>query len=39
MRLRGFFENSYNVIRIENGKIKPRLKVVGGSFTDFPKLT
>jgi len=39
MRLRGFFENSYNVIKIENGKIKPRLKVVGGSFTDFPKLT
>ena len=39
MRLRGFFENSYNVIKIENGEINPRLKVVGGSFTDFPKLT
>ncbi|UCF59469.1 MAG: hypothetical protein JSV15_03405 [Candidatus Bathyarchaeota archaeon] len=39
VRLRGFFENSYNVIRIENREIKPTLKVVGDSFTDFPKLT
>ncbi len=38
IRLRGFFENSYNVIKIENGKIKPQLKIVGGAFTDFNKL-
>ena len=39
MRLRGFFENSCNTIKIKNGEIKPRLKAVGGFFTDFPKLT
>jgi 3',5'-cyclic AMP phosphodiesterase CpdA len=38
IRLRGFFENSYNVIEIENGRIKPRLKIVGGDFIDFKKL-
>lgn len=39
IRLRGFFENSYNIVKIENGKIKPRLKIVGGSLIDFDKLT
>lgn len=39
IRLRGFFENSYNVIQVENGKISPRLKIVGGDFIDFNKLT
>ncbi len=38
IRLRGFFENSYNVIRIDSGEIKPQVKIVGGTFTDFDKL-
>lgn len=38
IRLRGFFENSYNVIKIENGKIGPQLKIVGGDFINFSKL-
>jgi Icc protein len=38
IRLRGFFENSYNVIKIENGKIGPQLKIVGGDFINFNKL-
>ncbi len=38
IRLRGFFENSYNVIKIENGKIEPQLKIVGGDFINFNKL-
>ncbi len=38
IRLRGFYENSYNVIKIENGKITPQLKIVGGDFIDFNKL-
>ncbi len=38
IRLRGFFENSYNVIKIENGKIGPQLKIVGGDFKNFNKL-
>ena len=29
-RVRGFFENSYNIIKIENGNISVDLKVVGG---------
>jgi len=29
-RIRGFFENSYNIIKIENGNISVDLKVVGG---------
>ncbi len=29
-RMRGFFENSYNIITIEKGKISTELKVVGG---------
>jgi len=39
IRLRGFFENTYNVIKIEGRRIKPKLKIVGGSFIDFEKLT
>jgi len=38
IRLRGFFENSYNVIKIDSGEIKPQVKIVGGTFTDFDKL-
>ena len=29
-RVRGFFENSYNIIKIEDGNISIDLKVVGG---------
>ncbi len=29
-RVRGFFENSYNIVDIENGKISIDLKIVGG---------
>ena len=29
-RVRGFFENSYNIIKIENGDISIDLKIVGG---------
>ena len=29
-RVRGFFENSYNIVNIENGKISIDLKIVGG---------
>jgi putative phosphoesterase len=32
-RVRGFFENSYNIIKIENGKISIDLKIVGGKRT------
>ena len=39
IRLRGFFENSYNVIKIENKHIQSKLRIVGGSFIDFDKLT
>ncbi len=38
VRLRGFFENSYNVIEIEDGKIKAELKIVGGPYMDFSQL-
>lgn len=38
IRLRGFFENSYNVIKVENGRIQPKLKIVGGRFIDFKEL-
>ena len=29
-RVRGFFENSYNIVKIDNGKISIDLKIVGG---------
>lgn len=38
IRLRGFFENSYNVIKVEKGRIQPKLKIVGGKFMDFEEL-
>jgi 3',5'-cyclic AMP phosphodiesterase CpdA len=37
-RLRGFFANSYNVLRIEKGRVKAQLKIVGGETTDFSRL-
>ncbi len=38
IRLRGFFENSYNVVKIENNKFEFKLKIVGGPWLDFNKL-
>ena len=32
-RVRGFFENSYNIVNITDGKIRVDLKVVGGKRT------
>jgi hypothetical protein len=29
-RVRGFFENSYNIVNIENGTFRVDLKIVGG---------
>jgi 3',5'-cyclic AMP phosphodiesterase CpdA len=34
-RLRGFYQNSYNIIQIENRKIKAGLKVIGGKEYDL----
>jgi len=34
-KLRGFFCNSYNVIRVEKKKVEARLKIVNGDFVDF----
>jgi 3',5'-cyclic AMP phosphodiesterase CpdA len=34
-RLRGFYQNTYNIIRIENGKVSASLKVVGGQECTF----
>jgi len=39
IRLRGFFENSYNIIRIEDGVVEAHLKIVGGESIDFDQLT
>jgi len=38
IRLRGFFENSYNVIKIEDGTVEANLKIVGGKRIDFDQL-
>ena len=38
-RVRGFFENSYNIITVENGKIQVDLKVVGGKRTPLQDIT
>ena len=38
-RVRGFFENSYNIITVENGKIQVDLKVVGGQRTPLEDIT
>lgn len=37
-RLRGFFKNSYNIIRIEEGEVEARIKVVGGRELSFEEL-
>lgn len=34
-RLRGFYHNTYNIIRIDKGRFKVDLKVVGGETMDF----
>lgn len=39
IRLRGFFENSYNIVRIEDGTVEAKLKIVGGESIDFDQLT
>jgi len=39
IRLRGFFENSYNIIKIEDGMVEANLKIVGGETIDFDQLT
>jgi 3',5'-cyclic AMP phosphodiesterase CpdA len=38
-RLRGFFSNSYNVIRVEGGGFRAWLKIVGGPRLEFSKIT
>ena len=38
-RVRGFFENSYNIITVENKKIQVDLKVVGGKRTPLQDIT
>ncbi|RJS80416.1 metallophosphoesterase [Candidatus Bathyarchaeota archaeon] len=38
IRLRGFFENSYNVIEIKEKQVTMKLKIVGGPFIDFGKV-
>ena len=38
-RVRGFFENSYNIITIENKKIQADLKIVGGKRTPLQDIT
>lgn len=37
-KLRGFFENSYNIIEVTRKEIIPRLKIVGGPIIDFNKI-
>jgi 3',5'-cyclic AMP phosphodiesterase CpdA len=37
-RLRGFFENSYNIIEVKDGRVNPKLKIVGGPLIDFTKI-
>jgi 3',5'-cyclic AMP phosphodiesterase CpdA len=37
-KLRGFFCNSYNVIKIEKNKIDARLKIVNGEFVEFDEI-
>jgi 3',5'-cyclic AMP phosphodiesterase CpdA len=34
-KLRGFFCNSYNVLKIMKGRIEEKLKIVNGEFVDF----
>ena len=37
--MRGFFENSYNIITVENKKIQVDLKVIGGKRTPLQDIT
>jgi len=37
-KLRGFFCNSYNVIKIKKNKIDARLKIVNGEFVEFDEI-
>ena len=37
-KLRGFFENSYNVIDIQNRHVDVKLKIVGGRLLDFKEI-
>ena len=37
-KLRGFFCNSYNVIKIRKKKIDAKLKIVGGSYVNFEEI-
>ncbi len=37
-RFRGFFANSYNVIRVKNGEIDAKIKVVDGDAIDFKEI-
>jgi 3',5'-cyclic AMP phosphodiesterase CpdA len=37
-KLRGFFENSYNIIEIEDGYINAMLKIVGGGSVSFEQI-
>jgi len=37
-KLRGFFCNSYNVVKIKNKKINAKLKIVGGGYVNFEEI-
>ncbi len=37
-KLRGFFENSYNIINIHNNRISIKLKIVGGRQVNFKEI-
>jgi len=37
-KLRGFFENSYNIIDLQNDRIEAKLKIVGGRLVDFREI-
>ncbi|HJX23675.1 MAG TPA: metallophosphoesterase [Candidatus Bathyarchaeia archaeon] len=37
-RLRGFFANSYNILKIEKKGVEAQLKIVGGQKIDFTKI-
>jgi len=38
-RVIGFFENSYNIITVQDGKIQVDLKIVGGKRTPLQDIT
>jgi len=37
-KFRGFFANSYNIVKVKKKKIDAKIKVVGGSTLDFKKI-